>query len=74
MTQHMDQAFSRITGGVDAVLDAVANGEDPTPEIQRLQKMQPWVTARMSIAAMDDSIERTREADAELESTIGGAT
>lgn len=60
-----DDIAGRIASRVEAVISAIDAGEDPQPAIDRLARTAQWEQAAIGLAALQDAMDRMREADGE---------
>lgn len=59
LSEQTDRMFARV----DAVLEAIENGEDPRPAARRLDAATPWDVLRLDHAFVLDAIEREQKAE-----------
>jgi hypothetical protein len=66
----LSEQTHRMFARVDAVLEAIENGEDPRPAARRLEAATPWDVIALGHAFVLDALER--EEDAESGETRAG--
>jgi hypothetical protein len=62
----LSEQTQRMFARVDAVLEAIENGEDPRPAARRLDAATPWDVIALGHAFVRDVIEREQRAESEL--------
>jgi hypothetical protein len=54
----LSEQTHRMFARVDAVLEAIENGEDPRPAVRKLEAATPWDVLRLGHEFVLDAIER----------------
>ena len=51
---------ARVFARVDAVLEAIENGQDPRPAVRRLEAAVPWDVIKLGQAFVEDALDTGR--------------